>query len=106
MGNIVGTFYFKQNKSGNLLGEFTNNKMNGISTESSDLTSSYQMRFVGTYETTWFEKKTSQNLTLVIDIKKDSDGIYNLTWKKNKSIKFYGIGFITGKRLIGYYTNE
>lgn len=107
MSTIIGTFYFKQTNSGNLIGEFTNNNMSGISTESADITSNYKMKFEGTYETTWFEENMGQKLTLEIKVKETKSRlIYKLFWKKNEIIKFCGIGFIVGKKLIGYYTDD
>lgn len=107
MEQIIGAFYFKQNKSGNLLGEFTNNKMEGVSTESSDLTSNYKMKFEGIYETTWFEENIGQNLTLEIRNESKNDNLFELTWRNKKGdMQFRGVGFIVGKKLIGYYTDD
>lgn len=108
MSTIIGTFYFKQTKSGNLIGEFTNNNMLGISTESADIYTSIKDKFVGDYKTTWFEVEKSQYLTLKIRIKESTNNtVIELTWENKSGLeKFHGLGFIVGKKLVGYYTDK
>lgn len=106
-GGIIGAFYFSQSKSGNLNGEFTNNGLDGTLTESSDKKDCFKHKFIGNYDTTWFENGIVQHMELSIIIKENSNSmLYELNWKTTKGVnKFNGVGFISGKKLIGYYTD-
>lgn len=108
MSKIIGAFYFEQTYSGNLIGEFVNNKMSGISTESADTNNRNECKFVGNYKTTWSESEKSEFSYLKIEIKENTNNtVFKLTWNdKSGSSKFTGIGFITDEKLIGYYTDE
>lgn len=102
---VLGAFYFMQAKSGNLTGEFTNNGLNDILTECSNKRDCFKHKFIGEYDTTWFEDGIGQHLVLSISFKKNSNSkLYQLIWKttKGKDV-FNGVGFITGEKLVGYY---
>ncbi len=105
--NLVGHFYFKKTSSGNLIGEFSNNTLTTVQTESSDeiksLKNEINKSFIGNYKSTWFENKASNLLELVISIKPNSnENIFILKWQNKKGIDiFSGEGFIVDNMLRG-----
>lgn len=101
---ISGIFYFKKTTNGNLIGEFTNNKMNSLSVECSQLISEKENIFEGNYRTTWIEGEKSESSYL--EIKLQSKSKYELIWKSDSNtISFRGNGFVIDKILIGAYSN-
>ncbi|HEX8562713.1 MAG TPA: hypothetical protein VF676_07015 [Flavobacterium sp.] len=103
---VLGRFYFKQTANGNLLGEFSNTGMGLNKTESADIISRFNIPFIGTYRSTWFQQ-TAQSLNLEIQFKIDSnDRIYSLTWTNNNNVAFLAEGFIVDDILIGDYRDE
>jgi len=106
MNLLVGRFYFKQTKNGNLLGEFSNNLTKLIFTECANIKSEFTKKhsFIGDYETVWFEKG-AESFTLKIEFKFKNKEILKLTLTnpQNNQIIFHGEGFIVDKILIGNY---
>jgi len=103
---VLGRFYFKQTANGNLLGEFSNTGMQVNRTESADITSRFNLPFIGTYRSTWFEQN-EQSLDLEIQYKIDSNNrIYTLIWSNNGAITFVGEGFVVDSILIGDYRDD
>lgn len=102
--NLIGRFYFKQTKNGNLIGEFSNNLSTRNSTESADLVlaSFNQGDFVGEYNSTWQEDDNTGHFTNLSITKKHKD-IYTLQWQRDNQIIFWGEGFIANDILIGDY---
>ena len=108
--SIIGRFYFKQTQNGNLLGEFSNSGMTSIDSESATLIpplliSLPTQKFIGEYNSTWFEDK-AKFLALEIKFKYlNNDKIYTIEWKdKSGNPVFKGEGFLVDDILIGDYT--
>ncbi len=99
--DFVGSFYFKQTNTGNLIGEFINNESFDIHVESAKLVNDQQL-FVGTYTSTWFDE-TLHLATLIISRVGNK---FNLDWTDSKSINYEGQGFIADDMLIGYYRRK
>lgn len=101
---VIGRFYFRQTDSGNLLGEFSNNHIDYVITECANLVTDYKDKFIGTYESTWFESKANA-LKLKIDYKTSPiSKVYTLIWTDNNNvIQYSGEGFIVDNILIGDY---
>jgi len=104
MSNIIGRFYFKMTKTGNLIGEYSNGGMKEVKTESADAISKNQ-GFVGTYHSTWAEGNKIDLTTLHINHKPDTTNkIYSLEWKdQSNTIIFWGEGMLVDDLLIGDY---
>jgi hypothetical protein len=102
--SVIGRFYFKQTKNGNLIGEFSNNHTNENITECANIKSEFDKnnKFIGNYETVWMESKANF-LILKIEYKTVNKQIFKLTWSNSNKIIFYGEGFIVDKILIGDY---
>ncbi len=104
--NLIGRFYFKQTKNGNLFGEFSNNLTNKNFTECANIISNFdkKVRFIGNYKTVWFDEKY-ESLNLNIEYKTENKEILKLTWINpvSKQSIFNGEGFIVDKILIGDY---
>lgn len=104
--HLIGRFYFKQTHNGNLIGEFSNNRTNIISTESADtLTTTQHANFIGEYNGTWQQDSTPFFCKLKIQFKPNTfDKIYSLTWTDlDGNLKFIGEGFVFENSLIGDY---
>ena len=104
--SLIGRFYYKQTKNGNLLGEFSNNFTDENITECANIKSTFEKKnkFIGSYATAWLEN-SAKSLILKIEYKTQNKEIFKLTWTnpKNNEIIFYGEGFIVDKILIGDY---
>ena len=107
MTKIKGSFYFKQTKNNNLIGEFTNNSLNRNHTESADITTNYEAPFIGTFISTYHADNTSFLLSLIISYKPNSNNkIYDLKWLKGNNNEFEGQGFLVDDILIGDYRSS
>lgn len=106
--NIIGVFYFKQTDSGNLIGEFTNNKMTTFNIESANNQAEFSSKkYEGKYLTTWLEDGNSHVAELVITQNTINKKSYKLIWKKinSEDTVFCGNGFIVDGILIGNYND-
>lgn len=106
MANIIGRFYFKMTKNGNLIGEYSNSGMQSVDAELANSMSSHQ-GFVGDYNSVWEEDNRSYSATLHIKLKDPSNTkIFSLEWI-NKSGKpvHWGEGMMVDDILIGDYRN-
>jgi hypothetical protein len=102
MATITGRFYFKQTSNGNLIGEFSNDKSTGISTESADLLGCNNIGFLGTYNSTWRENRTPSFADLEITHKPNTNNkIFTLKWRGKSN--FDGEGMLCDNILIGDY---
>ncbi|ELY2018565.1 hypothetical protein SL053_002495 [Flavobacterium psychrophilum] len=103
---IIGKFYFILTKNGNLLGEFTNNGMNGNwDIESANKNGNDNVDFVGKFISTWLEDEKS--FKAVLEIERIDEIIYKLNWKNlNGTEIFSGNAKLENDILIGNYTNE
>lgn len=99
---IIGRFYFKQTRNGNLLGEFSNYKSTRNFTESANIISGFHSDFIGNYIATWNENKPT-TLNLTITNKPSTNGIFSLVWSENDKPIFKGEGFIVDDILLGDY---
>ena len=99
--DFVGSFYFKQTITGNLIGEFINNDSFDVHVESAKRVNDQQL-FEGTYDSTWFDE-TLHLATLTISRVGNK---FNLEWNDSKSIHYEGQGFIVDSMLIGYYRRK
>jgi hypothetical protein len=91
MIDFIGNFYFKQTGNGNLIGEFTNDKMDYILTESCDIKSDDKIitdKFIGKYHSTWQENSKPFYANLNIIYKNETGNKkYILEWKDNFTLK-------------------
>ena len=105
-GCLVGRFYFKKSHNGNLTGEFSNNRINFVSSESADVQDNEaNTDFVGTYNTTWQQEGQPFFCKLIISYRQNtSQRIYSLEWRGNDgNLMFVGEGFVFENTLIGDY---
>ena len=101
---LIGRFYFKITKNGNLIGEFSNNLSPKNFTESADLIKQDVKGFEGNYYSSWLDDTDVKSANLFIRIKKGCKDIYTVNWKA-KDIDFFGEGFICDDIFIGDYRN-
>jgi len=103
MNNLFGRFYFKKTTNGNLLGEFSNNFSEGVSTESADKIEGSES-YIGVYNTTWQEKGIIHFAKLYISQKKETQNlIFALEWKEKDALIFVGEGMYCDNILVGNY---
>jgi hypothetical protein len=103
MSDLMGRFYFKRTSNGNLIGEFSNNKGETISTESADLIGDGK-GFCGDYNSTWQEKGEKRFANLNIKYKYDrTTRIFSVEWKEKNKLTFKGEGMLCDDILIGDY---
>lgn len=103
---VLGRLYFKQTINGNLLGEYSNTEMDQNRTESADITSVFNLPFIGTYTSTWFEQ-SAQTLELTIGFKDETNNsIYTLIWIDSRGVLFRGEGILVDNILICDYRDE
>jgi hypothetical protein len=103
---LIGRFYFKKTHNGNLIGEFSNNRINIISSESADVHGENDSDdFIGIYNTTWQQDGQPFFAKLTISYKQNtSQRIYTLEWTdRNSNLIFVGEGFVFEDNLIGDY---
>lgn len=105
MVKIIGRFYFKMTKNGNLIGEYSNSGMSTIDSESANAKTN-QHGFIGKYESVWSEDDKSFLTLIEIEHRDETNQkLYSLKWKKNKKTIFWGEGMIVDDMLIGDYRN-
>lgn len=104
MSNIIGRFYFKMTKTGNLIGEYSNSGMKEVDTESANSISENH-GFIGTYRSTWSEGNKFVSATLHINYKlHTNNSIYSLEWKDtSNNVMHWGEGMLVDDLLIGDY---
>lgn len=106
---VLGRFYLKQTQNGNLLGEFSNYRMNQIITESANLVpdgKSNKNNFEGRYRSSWLEREDSTFSNLEIQLIANTQ-LYRITWRNNiENTIFHGQGFIVDNILIGDYMDN
>lgn len=104
MGDIIGTFYFKRTKTGNLIGEYSNCGMITVDAEVANVIKSENVGFIGEYNCVFEEDDGCQTVTLHIKLKyKDNNKIYSLKWSKNNKTIHWGEGILVDDMLIGNY---
>jgi hypothetical protein len=104
---MTGRFYFRLTTSGNLLGEFSNNGMDGNDAESANRIGVISNSFLGQFDATWYEENQAQHLILHIIAKPNTTNIFSLTWSDSRNqIRFWGEGFIVDGLLIGDYRDR
>ena len=101
---LIGRFYFKQTINGNLIGEFSNNLISRIITESSNLEGEFSNPFIGRFRTIWHQE-LANTLVLTISNRRETENrIFELIWRDDEENEvFYGEGFIVDGILIGDY---
>lgn len=103
---IIGSFYFRKTTNGNLIGEYTNNTSERVTTESADLIGDQNESFIGDYQTTWFDGH-GQTMTLSIRLTGRNVNIFRLVWSDGNTDHFIGEAFLNEGLLIGlYYDGE
>lgn len=105
-GCLIGRFYFKKSHNGNLVGEFSNNRINIVSSESADVQSNEtNTDFIGVYNTTWQQSGEPFLCKLtIIHRQNTSQRIYSLEWRDNNgNLMFVGEGFVFENTLVGDY---
>lgn len=100
---LIGRFYFKKTKNGNLIGEFSNNLSKTNSTESADLIKQDTIGFNGEYASSWREDAEVKFAKLSITDKAGCKNIYTIKWEQGDIIIFWGEGFVCDDILIGDY---
>ena len=107
---ILGRFYFKRTRNGNLVGEFSNDHSDRVSTESSDLlpgeSGDNQGAYNGSYHSTWQENGNSFFAHLNISPAVRSKCLFRLEWRDksaNGKLLFKGEGMLCDDILIGDY---
>ncbi|HEY5369188.1 MAG TPA: hypothetical protein VIJ75_09365 [Hanamia sp.] len=101
---LIGRFYFKKTYNGNLIGEFSNNRINIISSESADAyIENKSDDFIGIYNTTWQQEGVPFFAKLTISYRDNTHRIYKLEWERNRETIFIGEGFVFENNLIGDY---
>ena len=106
---INGTFYFSKTKSGNLLGEFTNNGLKEYIVESANINKDFcKEKFEAEYITNWLEDEETFIAKLIIERNSNNNKMFDLTWRdiKNNEPIFKGIAFKKRKILIGNYNEK
>ena len=106
LGCLIGRFYFKKSRNGNLIGEFSNNRINFVSSESADVQNDDgNTDFIGVYNTTWQQDGVPFFCKLTITHRQNtSQRIYSLVWTDtNGGLMFVGEGFVFENTLIGDY---
>jgi hypothetical protein len=100
--HLNAVFYLKQLESGNLVGEYFNDKMQRRGTESCDIKNPPDPNapFVGEYYSSWWDKKPDGS-TLKIDWHKKEYKTYKLTWSDGSRELCVGIGMLHEGILIG-----
>lgn len=108
MTEIFGTFILSKSQD-NYRGEFFNNRMKSFSNEDvTVLEASTNDHFVGSFDTNWQED--AGNINAVLEIDKEGNDIYMLTWKDVKlngelqNINFTGRGIKRNELLVSVYT--
>jgi hypothetical protein len=105
---MIGRFYFKRTRTGNLIGEFSNNfssnnpSQSVIQTESADAIN-ITTDFVGICRSTWNEGNAI-NSRLTISFKpRTNNRIYTLLWEENGIPIFWSEAMLFEDILIGDY---
>ena len=102
--SILGRFYFKQTQQGNLIGEYSNQNSKEVWSESANKDKDNPNEpFIGKYTSTWGESDSAKLCELTIEPKRNTTGIFSLSWIKGKEPIFKGEGFIADNILIGDY---
>lgn len=110
---LFGRFYFTLTSTGNLLGEFSNNRSQRCFTEAAnriignapDVNERAISPFIADYETVWREP-TGECICAQLEIRAKNmcAGIFTLIWIGNdKTELFHGEGMIVNGNLIGDY---
>ena len=98
---FIGSFYFDKTVNGNLIGEFSNNETDFIMTESA-MTKINKPTFEGTYTSTWYDVDLNKATLEITKI----GCKYKLDWTEPGKQGYEGEGFLTGDKLIGFYTKK
>jgi hypothetical protein len=108
MTDVFGTFILSK-RNDQYQGEFFNNKMKSFSNEEiRRLETSNEDDFVGSFDANWQEQ--AGNVSAVLEIDKESDDIYILTWKdvrlngELQNINFTGRGIKKNDLLVSIYS--
>lgn len=108
MCNIIGSFYLKRITKDKLMGEFTNNKLFTVSSESCELIEAGDAPFIGKYNSKWDigGKCYSAILTIsFIDHAENKNVKYNLTWFMDGWLMYEGEAILVDDMLIGHYVS-
>lgn len=108
MSKIIGSFYLKKSGNGNLTGEFTNNTLFTVSTESADLKEPGAEPFIGRYLSTWYENDVPFSAELVITpfAGKNTNTKYKLVWTDAEKGPIYEAeAFVAEGMLIGHFVS-
>ena len=109
---FLGRFFYKLTENGNLFGEFSNNVVADIVSESADRKDGCEdkcanCRYHGTYRSTWRHDDKAVFAELKIFKKKGllgGDKLFSLEWRKdNTTLVFKGEGMLCDGILIGNY---
>lgn len=107
MAKIIGSFYLKQTSNGNLTGEYTNNTLFTVSTESAVLKEAGTEPFSGRYFSTWYERDVAYSAELIIKPLENvshTNAKYMLVWIDKVTGPVYEAeAFVAEGMLIGHY---
>lgn len=102
MKQIIGSFYFKFTKAGNLIGEYYNIKIKKPKSESANSDTNTET-WEGNYKSVWEEEGVIYDLI----IEKNTNNGYSLIWAHKSKTVYIGIGFEVDDKLIGaYWSNK
>ncbi|SDW64785.1 hypothetical protein SAMN05444410_104205 [Hydrobacter penzbergensis] len=83
---------------GNLIGEFTNNESEEVTSESASL-SGESIDYEGTYSSTWFDVEPH---SLILNIRRNQEK-YKFSWVELDRQSYEGEGILVDEMLIGHY---
>ena len=99
---IRGWFYFKLTESGNLIGEFSNNRINIIIPHTAQVIGDNN-NFIGIFNNEWRQDNVDIDMTLTI--RNEINNRVSLEWNEGINIIYRGLGTIVDGILIGNYEN-
>ena len=103
---IRGWFYFRLTGSGNLIGEFGNNRTIFNFSQAADrdlIDINFTNNFIGIYNNYWNEGNDRIQMQLVITAINGQRNRFNLVWTLNSEPAYIGLGTIVDGILIGNY---
>ena len=106
MYDIIGSFYLKRITKDKLLGEFTNNRLFTVSSESCELIEAGSAPFLGKYKSKWYigDKCYSAILTIsFIDHAMNKNVKYKLSWFMGDKLVYEGEAILVDDMLMGHY---
>ncbi|KAF2514506.1 hypothetical protein E0W68_13615 [Flavobacterium salilacus subsp. salilacus] len=108
MPDIIGSFYLKKVASDKLLGEFTNNILFTVSSESCELIEAGDAPFLGKYSSQWYIADKRYSAILVVSFIEHAENRntkYRLSWFMDEKLVYEGEAMLVDDMLIGHYVS-